>query len=120
MKNQVFDKDGMLIEEIETNETHSPNITGFITQMMINPGYQQLVITSPSAMISRLETLMIRLENRINPTRADIEVIKHIWDYLISNLESNDFITSWKELASINFMPFTFNSKGELEINPDF
>lgn len=121
MKLQTFDQQGNLVEETELEIIQPPDVTGFITQMMLNPGYQGLVMASPPATIARLETLMIRLENRPIITRADLEIIKFIWDYLTANfLENSDSITSWVELANTYHMPFTFAEDGELQINTDF
>jgi hypothetical protein len=117
-KNQLFDQQGHLIEETETINNLYPDVTAFITQMMLNDGYQKIVLSGHPAKIARLETLMIRLETRTVITKADLEIIKLIWNDLMNELpDKQKYIGGWNQLAAENFIPFTFNSNANIEID---
>ncbi|HIK04596.1 MAG TPA: hypothetical protein IGS40_07775 [Trichormus sp. M33_DOE_039] len=116
MKHQVFNQEGILIEEVDVSPTFV-NVTGFMMPIFNSPEYMNLALNSNLLIASRLESLMLRLENLPMITKLDIEVLKMTWDAMNLQLLTSENIESWNEIASQCNMPFRFGADGSLLIN---
>jgi hypothetical protein len=111
---------GELVGESEIDLPIRPNISGFITQMFFSDSYIKIKNNLQNKdQVTTLELLAVRLELKPIITRADLEVIKLLWDGIIENspeilleIDRNNF----QQICESNFMPFTFDDNFKLEI----
>jgi hypothetical protein len=105
-------QDGELVESREVDAPPAPpNVSGFITQMMISESYNRLAFTSNNQIArSRLEIAITRLELKPLITDSDLMLLTTIWNIVVhatSGLTTDD-LNEWNQVASQNHMPFIF------------
>ncbi|MBN3905117.1 MAG: hypothetical protein HWQ35_00560 [Nostoc sp. NMS1] len=107
-------KDGHLIDSKEVNTVSSPNISGFIAQMLQNRSYNQMILAKTEQSIkNRLEVAVVRLEMKSDISNEDWQFFKLLWDSVIDGnpdgLLTFDDLIEWKQIAEFNDMPWTLD-----------
>jgi hypothetical protein len=107
-------QDGQLIESKEVHTVSSPNISGFIAQMLQDRSYNQMTLfTTEQSNKNRLELAIVRLEGKSDITNEDWQYFKFLWDSVIhgvpDGLLTPEGLVRWREIANFNEMPWHFD-----------
>jgi hypothetical protein len=107
-------QDGQLIESKEVNTVSSPNISGFIAQMLQDRSYNQITLfTTEQSNKNRLELAIVRLEGKSDITNEDWQYFKFLWDSVVDGVPDGlltpDGLSRWREINNFNEMPWHFD-----------
>jgi hypothetical protein len=113
-------QDGQLIESKEVHTVSSPNISGFIAQMLRNRSYNQMILAKTEQSIkNRLEVAVVRLEIKSDISNEDWQFFKLVWDSVIDGnpdgLLTSDDLIEWKQIAKFNYMPWTLDDDFKIQ-----
>jgi hypothetical protein len=113
-------QDGQLIESKEVHTVSSPNISGFIAQMLRNRSYNQMILAKTEQSIkNRLEVAVVRLEMKSDISTEDWQFFKLLWDSVIDGnpdgLLTSDDLIEWKQIAEFNYMPWTLDDDFKIQ-----
>jgi hypothetical protein len=107
-------QDGQLIESKEVDTVSSPNISGFIAQMLQDQTYNQMTLfTTEQSNKNRLELAIVRLEGKSDITNEDWQYFKFLWDSVVDGVPDGlltpDGLSRWREITNFNEMPWHFD-----------
>jgi hypothetical protein len=115
-------RNGELVEvtEVDANFPTPPNVSGFITQMMVSQSYNRLAFTTNNQIArSRLEIAITRLELKSEITASDLILLRTIWNIFTISTPglTVDDLTEWNQIAAQNHMPFAFDEDFKMQLN---
>jgi hypothetical protein len=113
-------QDGQLIESKEVHTVSSPNISGFMAQMLQNQTYNQMTLfTTEQSNKNRLELAIVRLEGKPDVANEDWRYFKFLWDSVIDGVPDGlltpDDLIEWNQVAKFNYMPWTLDDDFKIQ-----